>query len=131
MPPRTPRPLQAVEAVPGALAASLNAEAAFFLIADVSGRGFVRLSHVSLGQAPDGSGSVGEAGGVRSDDEERAESLPSTAAPPRRPCGPRRSRLSHLRPRPPSRPTAAAAAADRWMVLAPVTERGSARAAAR
>ena len=74
-------PLQAVEAVTGALAAALNAEAAFFLIADVSGRGFVRLSHVSPGRAPDGAGSVGEAGGVRFDDEERAESLPFDGGP--------------------------------------------------
>src|SRR6478672_9416995 len=53
-------PLEAVEAVTGALAAALNASAAFFLIADLSGRGLVRLSHVAAGAGARGLGSVGE-----------------------------------------------------------------------
>ena len=74
-------PLQAVEAVTGALAAALNAEAAFFLIADVSGRGFVRLSHVAPGRAAGWRRQRGEEVGVRFDDEERAESLPFDGGP--------------------------------------------------
>src|SRR6476646_10016985 len=116
-------PLQAVEAVTGALAAALNAEAAFFLIADVSGRGFVRLSHVAPGQ-PEG---AGEAGGVRSDDEERAESLPFDGGPAEEALRTQRVQVVAPQPR-----TAAAngsgssSDSDQWVVLAPVTERGEA-----
>jgi serine phosphatase RsbU (regulator of sigma subunit) len=113
-------PLQAVEAVTGALAAALNAEAAFFLIADVSGRGFVRLSHVAPGQ-PDGAGSVGEERGVRFDDEERAESLPFDGGPAEEALRTQSVQVVAPAPR-----TAAANGSDRWVVLAPVTERGEA-----
>ena len=114
-------PLQAVEAVTGALAAALNAEAAFFLIADVSGRGFVRLSHVAPGQ-PDGAGSGGEEVGVRSDDEERAESLPFDGGPAEEAL--RTQRVQVVAPAP--RTAAANGSSDQWVVLAPVTERGEA-----
>ena len=117
-------PLQAVEAVTGALAASLNAEAAFFLIADVSGRGFVRLSHVSPGRAPDGSGSVGEAAGVRFDDEERAESLPFDGGPAEEAL--RTQRIQVVAPAPKAAANGSGSGSDQWVVLAPVTERGEA-----
>ena len=42
-------PLEAVEAVTAQLSAALEASAAFFLIADISGRGLVRLSQASAG----------------------------------------------------------------------------------
>jgi serine phosphatase RsbU (regulator of sigma subunit) len=114
-------PLQAVEAVTGALAAALNAEAAFFLIADVSGRGFVRLSHVSPRRAADGAGSVGDGGGVRFDDEERAESLPFDGGPAEEAL-----RTQSVQVVAPSPRTAAGNGSDQWVVLAPVTERGEA-----
>ena len=44
-------PLEAVEAVTARLSAMLEASAAFFLIADISGRGLVRLSQKSAGRA--------------------------------------------------------------------------------
>jgi serine phosphatase RsbU (regulator of sigma subunit) len=114
-------PLEAVEAVTGALAAALNAEAAFFLIAGVSGRGFVRLSHVSPGQAADGAGSVGEAGGVRFDGEERAEWLPFDGGPAEEAL--RTQRVQVVAPAP---KTTAGNGSDQWVVFAPVTERGEA-----
>jgi serine phosphatase RsbU (regulator of sigma subunit) len=114
-------PLQAVEAVTGALAAALNAEAAFFLIADVSGRGFVRLSHVTPGRAADGAGRVGDAGGVRFDDQERAESLPFDGGPAEEAL-----RTQMVQVVAPSPRTAAGNGSDQWVVLAPVTERGEA-----
>src|SRR5689334_1708907 len=113
-------PLHAVEAVTGALAAALNAEAAFFLIADVSGRGFVRLSHVSPGQDADGAGRAGGATGVRFDDDERAESMPFDGGPAEEAL--RTQSVQVVAPT----PQTAGSHRDQWVVLAPVTERGEA-----
>ena len=115
-------PLEAVEAVTGALAAALNASAAFFLIADLSGRGLVRLSHVAAGAAAHGARQR-RRGGRRPVRRRGAGEwfCPSTGAPPRRRCAPRRSRLC---PAPIIRPPGDGSSDRSWVVLAPVTERG-------
>jgi hypothetical protein len=53
-------PLQAVEAVTAELSAALEASAAFFMIADISGRGLVRLSQASADLPVAGGGLAGE-----------------------------------------------------------------------
>ena len=83
-------PLEAVEAVTAELSAALEASAAFFMIADISGRGLVRLSQSSA----DPAGVRAELGGPgdrpRLDDDEQAVDLPiTTAASPGRRCAPR------------------------------------------
>ena len=71
-------PLEAVEAVTAELSAALEASAAFFMIADISGRGLVRLSQASA----DPAGVRAELGGPgdrpRLDDDEQAVDLPIT-----------------------------------------------------
>jgi serine phosphatase RsbU (regulator of sigma subunit) len=47
-------PVQALEAVTGELGAALRARSISFLIADLSGRALVRLTHVPFGSAPAG-----------------------------------------------------------------------------
>jgi serine phosphatase RsbU (regulator of sigma subunit) len=100
-------PLEAVEGVTGALAASLGAGASFFLIADMSGRGLVRLSHVAPGGAVES--------GVRFDDEERGTVLPFDGGPAEEAM-----RTQTVQVVPP------VGRGGRWGVLAPVTERGEA-----
>ena len=112
-------PLEAVEAVTARLSATLEASAAFFLIADISGRGLVRLSQASAGRAR--TAELGGPGGrPRLEDEEQAMDLPVNSG------GPAGEALRH--PDRPGRgpPGAQAARADQWEVLAPVTERGEA-----
>jgi len=89
-------PLEAVEAVTAELSAALEASAAFFLIADVSGRGLVRLSQASA----DPAGVRAELGGSGGRRGSTTTSRPRTcrlpvAVPPARRCGPRRSRSCH------------------------------------
>ena len=98
-------PLEAVEGVTGALAASLGAGASFFLIADMSGRGLVRLSHVAPGETVES--------GVRFDDEERGVVLPFDGGPAEESM-----RTQTVQVLPP------VGGGRRWGVLAPVTERG-------
>ncbi len=112
-------PLEAVEAVTGALAAALNASAAFFLIADLSGRGLVRLSHVAAGAGARGLGSVGEDVADRFDAGEQAEVLPFSGGPAEEAV--RTQTVQVVAPHDPTR----GGGRDRgWVVLAPVTERG-------
>ncbi len=98
-------PLEAVEGVTGALATSLGAGASFFLIADMSGRGLVRLSHVAPGESVES--------GVRFDDEERGVVLPFDGGPAEESM-----RTQTVQVLPP------AGGSGWWGVLAPVTERG-------
>ena len=89
-------PLEAVEAVTARRSAALEASAAFFLIADISGRGLVRLSQACAG--PTGVraevGGPGARRGSTTTSRPRIFRLPA-AAPPARRCGPRRSRSCH------------------------------------
>jgi len=132
-------PLEAVEAVTGALAAALGAEAAFFLIADMSGRGLVRLSHSTRGQTADGSGvgagagagagtGVGAGSGTgvgakqapdRIDTDERAVVLPFDGGPAEEAVRTQTVQVVPPLPRQPGDEEA-----RQWVVLAPVTERG-------
>ncbi|MCW2665369.1 MAG: Phosphoserine phosphatase rsbP, partial [Frankiales bacterium] len=65
-------PVQAVEAVTRELGAVLGATAVSFLIADLSGRALVRLTHLT---------SPGSSGTERRDDEERGTVLPFDGGP--------------------------------------------------
>jgi hypothetical protein len=114
-------PLQAVEAVTSALATALGAEAASFLIADVSGRGFVRLSHVAPGQAAGGPGSDLAPDATRFDDEEHAEAMPFDGGPAEEAL-----RTQRIQVVPSAAQGAKGSGRDHWVVLAPVTERGEA-----
>ena len=76
-------PLQAVEAVTSALAEALDASAAFFLIADVSGRGLVRLSYGASGEELAAMGLGGSESAVRADGGEQAVVVPLDGGLPR------------------------------------------------
>lgn len=93
-------PVDAVEAVTRELGAALSARTVSFLIADLSGRALVRLSHTSL-PVP-GSG--------RRDGREVATVLPFDDGPAEQAL---RAQTLQVIPQ-----------ADGWLVLAPVTERG-------
>jgi serine phosphatase RsbU (regulator of sigma subunit) len=99
-------PVSAVEAVTRELGIALGATSVSFLIADLSGRALVRLTHVALGGAA--------AQGARQDDEERATVLPFDGGPAEQAL---RSQQVQVLP-PGSGPS--------WTLLAPITERGEA-----
>ena len=115
-------PLQAVEAVTGALAAALTPRRPSSSSRTCPGG----VSSASPMCRPAGRRMAPAAWARRAASGSMTRSGPSrcrsTAAPPRRRCAPRGSRLSHLRPRPP--PPTAGSGGDQWVVLAPVTERG-------
>lgn len=115
-------PLDAVEAVTRALAAALDAGAAFFLIEDLSGRGLIRLSHAVGGDAEGVFvARPGEEGAtVRFDAAEQAVMLPFDGGPAEVAV---RSQTVQVVPPAPSDGDGPSAAQP-WMVLAPVTERG-------
>jgi serine phosphatase RsbU (regulator of sigma subunit) len=94
-------PVQAVEAVTRELAAALDAFSVSFLIADLSGRALVRLSHVPSFRA---------ASAGRRDGDEVATVVPFDG-------GAREQALSR-------QAVQVVAGDDRWTALAPVTERG-------
>ena len=64
------------------LSATLEASAAFFLIADISGRGLVRLSQKSAGGAGDAPSSAAPGAGRGSSDDEQAVDLPVNSGGP-------------------------------------------------
>ena len=118
-------PLQAVEAVTDALARALGAEAAFFLITDVSGRGLVRLSHVLPGErvaeSSNGDDPLNGTGVSRLDAEERGVELPFDGGPAEEAL-----RTQTVQVVPPTLWDAPDDEPGTWLVLAPVTERGEA-----
>ena len=99
-------PVSSVEAVTRELGAALEAASVSFLIADLSGRALVRLTHVSIGDAPQDAG--------RHVPEEWATVLPFDGGPVEQAM---RSQQVQVLPPQESRS---------WTVLAPVTERGEA-----
>jgi serine phosphatase RsbU (regulator of sigma subunit) len=111
-------PVQAVEAVTRVLAAALGATAVSFLIADLSGRGLVRLAHVTVSGGADDSGA---AGGDRRDADESAVSLPFDGGPAEQAL-----RTQTVQVLPPGTAYGDVSPNDQWTVLAPVTERGEA-----
>lgn len=98
-------PVRAVEAVTRELRAALDATAASFLIADLSGRSLVRLAHVTTADTPNGA--------ERREDEESAEELPFDGGPREQAIRNQEVRVLPPREDEPS-----------WTVYAPVTERG-------
>ncbi|MEU0547658.1 PP2C family protein-serine/threonine phosphatase [Micromonospora sp. NPDC005979] len=94
-------PVEAVEAVTGTIAAALHASRVSLLIADLSGRALVRLTHQPT---PGGRG--------RRQNEEAAEVLPFDGGPHEQVL---RQQSTRVIP-----------GDGRWTVLAPVTERGEA-----
>ena len=113
-------PLQAVEAVTSALAEALDASAAFFLIADVSGRGLVRLSYGASGEELAAMGLGGSESAVRADGGEQAVVVPLDGGPAEEAL---RTQTPQVLPPASER---AGGQGTRWVVLAPVTERGEA-----
>jgi serine phosphatase RsbU (regulator of sigma subunit) len=114
-------PLEAVEAVTRTLAAALGAATAFFLIADVSGRGLVRLSHAAPDEAVEGCGPVRDEGDARFDADEQAVDLPLDGGPAEEAM--RTQTVQVVAPGPGGQN---GAGSSQWVVLAPVTERGEA-----
>ena len=107
-------PLEAVEAVTRELGIALGASTVSFLIADLSGRALVRLTH-AIG--PD----VMATGGAddRRDDDESASVLPLDGGPVEVALSSQRLQLV-----PPGVVYAGGVRRGQWIVLAPVTERG-------
>ena len=112
-------PLEAVEAVTAQLSATLEASAAFFLIADISGRGLVRLSQKSDGGAGPREEVGGPGGSPRLEHDEQAVDLPVHSGAPSGEAL-RTQTVQVLAPRGPGRE------GGPWEVLAPVTQRGEA-----
>ncbi len=124
-------PVDVVEAVTRELGLALGAIEVSFLIADLSGRGLVRLAHVPLGAPGPGPGPAAGhderagrasrplASGERRDDEESATGLPFDGGPAEQAV--RTQRVQVLAP---DDGDPASAPAAHWTVLAPMTERG-------
>ncbi len=112
-------PVEAVESVTRALGLALGATSVSFLIADLSGRGLVRLAHVPLSPDERHTGDVSLAAGQRRDVEERATVLPFDGGPEEQAV-----KTQEVQVLPAGSPHADPAHADQWRVLAPVTERG-------
>ena len=112
-------PVEAVESVTRALGLALGATSVSFLIADLSGRGLVRLAHVPLSPEEQHTGEVPLAAGERRDVEERATIVPFDGGPEEQTV--RSQRVQVL---PPGLHHTEPGDADQWRVLAPVTERG-------
>ena len=114
-------PLDAVEAVTRELAESLGAGAAFFLIEDLSGRGLIRLSHATGGDAEGVfTARTGEEDAeVRFDAAEQAVVLPFDGGPAEVAV-----RSQTVQVVAPADGESAAPSSRAWTVLAPVTERG-------
>lgn len=112
-------PVDAVEAVTRELGLALGATEVSFLIADLSGRGLVRLAHVPLAQV--GANSAGQtlAAGERRDDEESATVLPFDGGPAEQAV-----RTQTVQVLAPDEPSSGMSATDQWTILAPMTERG-------
>jgi len=116
-------PVEAVEAVTDALSEALGAEAVFFLITDVSGRGLVRLSHVRPGEGagePQDSRTLSRSEDVsRLDDEEGGVELPFDGGPAEEAL-----RTQTVQVVPPGVARHRGCEPGTWLILAPVTERG-------
>jgi serine phosphatase RsbU (regulator of sigma subunit) len=116
-------PVEAVESVTRTLGRALGATAVSFLIADLSGRGLVRLAHVPLAEGDDEGDNreIPLRAGERRDAEERATVLPFDGSPPEQAM-----RTQEVQVLAPGSAFAEPEHPDQWRVLAPVTERGEA-----
>ncbi|MDX6301762.1 MAG: hypothetical protein QOF53_2976 [Nocardioidaceae bacterium] len=112
-------PVDAVVAVTRELGIALGATVVSLLIADLSGRGLVRLAHVPLQPLDEDRGSGMLAPGERRDSGESATRLPFDGGPAEQAV-----RTQTVQVLAPSEPHRDSAPAGQWTVLAPVTERG-------
>jgi serine phosphatase RsbU (regulator of sigma subunit) len=108
-------PVEAVEAVTHELGAALGASTVSFLIADLSGRALVRLAHVIVAA----SDAPPDRDGDRRNEEESAVLMPFDGGPVEQAL-----RTQQLRLLPPGESYLGGVRAEKWTVLAPVTERG-------
>ena len=114
-------PVQAVEAVTREVAVALGATTVSFLVADMSGRALVRLSHVPLRVSRSGRDArSGEAGAPRQDARELATSVPFDDGPAEKAL--RTQAVQVLSPGDPYAHQQQLHGG--WTVLAPVIERG-------
>jgi serine phosphatase RsbU (regulator of sigma subunit) len=114
-------PVQAVEAVTRELGVALGATSVAFLIADLSGRALVRLTHAPLVDGAHTARDDEGAPGDRLQDEESATVLTFDGGPAERAL-----RTQEVQVLEPGEPYAGGRAMGEWLVLAPVTERGEA-----
>ena len=114
-------PVEAVESVTRVLGSALGATSVSFLIADLSGRGLVRLAHVPLAPTGEETPETPLRDGQRRDDEELATVLPFDGGPAEQAVLTQEVQLLA-----PGIELAGSGQSDRWRVLAPVTERGEA-----
>ena len=112
-------PVEAVESVTAVLGRTLGASSVSFMVADLSGRGLVRLAHVSRPEGYDRSDEPPLAEDERRDVEESATVLPFDGGPAERAVWTQQVQLLA-----PGSEFALPAHPDEWRVLAPVTERG-------
>lgn len=110
-------PVEAVEAITRELGAALGATTVSFLISDLSGRALVRLAHVTVSEPAPGRTAAGD----RRDVEESAVTIPFDGGPVEQVL-----RQQQLRLLPPGESYLGGVRAEKWTVLAPVTERGEA-----
>lgn len=111
-------PVEAIDSVARLLGSEFGAVAVSFLIADLSGRALVRLTHAPLAPGGDGLRAAPQRG-ERRDDEESAIVLPFDGGPAEQAL-----RTQTVQVLPPDGTNDAADYMDAWRVLAPVTERG-------
>ena len=109
-------PVDAAQAVTRELGEALGATGVSFLIADLSGRALVRLTHVVVAEPGPRSPDALE---ERRDVEESAELMPFDGGPVEQVL-----RTQNLRLLPPGETYLGDHRAEQWTVLAPVTERG-------
>lgn len=110
-------PVDAVEAVTRELGLALGATTVSFLIADLSGRALVRLTHIPIG--PGATVAKAPEHGERRAGEESATVLKFDGGPAERAV-----RTQLLQVLEPGDPEAPSSLPGQWTVLAPVTERG-------
>jgi serine phosphatase RsbU (regulator of sigma subunit) len=113
-------PVEAVESVTRVLGLALDATSVSFLVADLSGRGLVRLAHVPLSAADqDNSRKTSLRAGERRDVEELATVLPFDGGPEEQVV-----RTQNVQVLAPDSESGVPGHPDQWRVLSPVTERG-------
>src|SRR4051794_8608170 len=114
-------PVEAVESVTRVLGLALGATSVSFLIADLSGRGLVRLAHVPLAAGEEKIREIPLPVGERRNVEERATLLQFDGGPAEQAV-----RTQEVQVVGPSSEFTVPGHLDQWRVLAPVTERGEA-----
>src|SRR4051794_24700972 len=114
-------PVEAVESVTRVLGLALGATSVSFLIADLSGRGLVRLAHAPPPAGEEKSREIPLQAGERRDVEERATVLPFDGGPTEQAV-----RTQEVQVLAPGSGFGVPRHLDQWRVLAPVTERGEA-----